>query len=192
MKALDQGVHVAGGPSIHWKKDAAAENQHPGDLAAYIPALRHIDDAADFDVVDAFGSTTAVDECLKNGGVIVRVGMAWKTEFVEHGSARFVDAGRPFHPVGGLTLAHLSHSAKAALESNSIPEMATGRRCGIRGKESSSLTCSRPSRWRSPTLMGRTGLWREVVLKPLLVDRPLISGHRLVCGKINARTRGQS
>jgi len=45
-------------------------------------------------IVDAFGGTTAVYESSKNGRCIVRVSVAWKTEFVEHRAARFVFAGQ--------------------------------------------------------------------------------------------------
>jgi hypothetical protein len=38
------------------EEDAAAENQHPGDVAGDIAALRPLDDAADLGVVDALAA----------------------------------------------------------------------------------------------------------------------------------------
>lgn len=94
MKAGDQALHLGGRPLDPLKEDAAAENQHARDVTGDIAALRQLDDAVDLGVVDAFGGTAAIDESLKNGPGIARVRVAWKTEFVEHGSARLVCAGQ--------------------------------------------------------------------------------------------------
>ena len=92
MQTRDQFLHLGGRPLDPLKKDAAAENQHPGDAAGEIAALSRLDDAADLDVVDAIGGTAAVDEIIKRGRVVVQLSAAWKTEFVEHGWARSVYA----------------------------------------------------------------------------------------------------
>jgi hypothetical protein len=101
MQARHQLPHLGCRPLDPLEEDSAAENEHPGDAAGEIVALRRLDEAVDLGVVHAIGGTTAIYESVQRGrgGVIVRVD--WKTGLVEHGHglARFV-SGRPSHTVG--------------------------------------------------------------------------------------------
>jgi hypothetical protein len=80
------------------KEDAAAEDEHPGDAPGEIAALSRLDDAADLDLVDAFGGTTAVYEGMQRGCVVIIIGAARDTELIEQGLARFIYARQAIPP----------------------------------------------------------------------------------------------
>jgi len=53
--------------------------------------LGPLDNTSDLKVIDAVGGAASVDKMIKRGQPgIVQLGAAWKTDFIEHGWARFL------------------------------------------------------------------------------------------------------